>query len=58
MMNGLNIANVWDWDFMWNTFTFILKIVAPFLMLIVAIIGVGMLLKMVVSAVVTAVKNR
>jgi len=48
-MNGL--ANVFDWDFFWGTFGFILKIVAPFVMLIVAIIAVGILLKNVIAAV-------
>lgn len=48
-MNGL--SNVFDWDFFWGTFGFILKIVAPFVMLIVAIIAVGLLLKNIIAAV-------
>lgn len=51
----LDLENVWDFDFMWNTFAFILKIVAPFLMIIIAILGVGALLYMVVVAVKKAV---
>lgn len=54
MINGLNSVNVgtlWDWGFMWDGFGFILKIAAPFLMLIVAFYGVRMLLGMVVNAV-------
>ena len=47
----LDLGNVWDFDFLWDTFAFILKIVAPFLMIIIAIIGVGALLIMVVKAV-------
>lgn len=47
----LDLANIWDFDFMWDVFAFILKIAAPFLMIIIAIIGVGALLKMVVGAV-------
>mgnify|MGYP000564563486 CR=1 FL=1 len=47
----LDVKNLWDLAFMWETFGFILKIVAPFLMIIIAIIGVGMLLQMVVAAV-------
>lgn len=47
----LDLKNVWDFDFMWDTFAFILKIVAPFLMIIIAILGVGALLYMVVIAV-------
>lgn len=57
-MGGINVDGIWNWDFMWNTFAFILKLAAPFVMIIIGIIGVGMLLKMVVGAVVTAVKNR
>lgn len=54
MMNGLggiNVDTIWNWTFMWNGFGFILKIAAPFLMLIVAFYGVRMLLSMVVNAV-------
>lgn len=46
-----NIGDVWDFNFLWNVFAFILKIVAPFLMIAIAIIAVGMLLIMVVKAV-------
>lgn len=53
----MNLNDVWDFDFMWDVFAFILKIVAPFLMIIIAILGVGALLIMVVKAVVTAVKK-
>lgn len=42
---------------MWDTFAFILKIVAPFLMIIIAILGVGALLYMVVVAVKKAVEK-
>lgn len=52
-----NLENVWNFDFMWETFAFILKIVAPFLMIIIAILAVGALLVMVVKAVVTAVRK-
>lgn len=53
----LELKNVWDFDFMWDTFAFILKIVAPFLMIIIAILGVGALLIMVVRAVKNAVNK-
>ncbi|MEK4427616.1 PTS ascorbate transporter subunit IIC [Solibacillus sp. FSL K6-1523] len=53
----LDIENVWDWSFMWDTFAFILKIVAPFLMIIIAILGVGAMLFMVVKAVAEAVRK-
>lgn len=53
----LDLANIWDFDFMWSTFAFILKTVAPFLMIIIAILAVGLLLVMVVRAVKNAVKN-
>lgn len=48
-MNGL--ANVFDWDFFWGVFGFILKIVAPFVMLIIALYAVGILLRNVIAAV-------
>jgi hypothetical protein len=47
----MNLSGVWDWTFFWNTFGFILKTVASFVMIIVAIIGVGLLLKVVIEAV-------
>jgi hypothetical protein len=47
----LNLSGVWDWTFFWNTYGFILKTVANFLMVIVAIIAVGMLLSVVIKAV-------
>lgn len=47
----MNLAGVWDWGFFWETFGFILKTVASFLMIIVAIIAVGMLLQVVINAV-------
>ena len=46
-----NMGDVFDWSFFWGVFSFFLKTVAPFLMLIIAIFAVGWLLKMVVSAV-------
>lgn len=53
----LDLEKVWDFDFMWDVFAFILKVVAPFLMIIIAILAVGALLVMVVKAVVTAVRK-
>ncbi|WP_249646154.1 PTS ascorbate transporter subunit IIC [Lysinibacillus sp. D3C2_S12] len=52
-----DIGNVWDFDLMWDTFAYILKIVSPFLMIIIAILGVGALLYMVVVAVKKAVEK-
>lgn len=46
-----NLSGVWDWDFMWSTFGFILKLVSPFIMVIVAIVAVGLLLSLVIKAV-------
>ena len=46
-----NLSGVWDWDFMWSTFGFILKLVSPFIMIIVAIVAVGLLLTLVIKAV-------
>jgi len=53
----LDLRNVWDFTLMWDTFAFLLKTVAPFLMIIIAILGVGALLIMVVRAVKTAVNK-
>lgn len=47
----MNLEGVWDWAFFWDTFGFILRTVASFLMIIVAIIAVGMLLNVVIKAV-------
>lgn len=47
----MNLSGVWDWSFFWDTFGFILRTVASFLMIIVAIISVGMLLSVVIRAV-------
>lgn len=47
----MNLSGVWDWTFFWDTFGFILKTVASFLMIIVAILAVGMLLQVVINAV-------
>lgn len=46
-----SLSGVWDWDFMWSTFGFILKLVSPFIMIIVAIVAVGLLLSLVIKAV-------
>ncbi|QTB25006.1 PTS ascorbate transporter subunit IIC (plasmid) [Lysinibacillus sphaericus] len=46
-----DLENVWNFDFMWDNFFFILKVVAPFVLIIIAILAVGLLLKMVVGAV-------
>lgn len=46
----MNLSGVWDWGFFWDSFGFFLKAVAPFLMLIIAIIAVGMLLLVVIRA--------
>jgi len=46
-----NLSSVWDWSFFWGTFGFILKIVAAFVMLVVAIHAVGLLLKAVITAI-------
>lgn len=47
----MNLSGVWDWNFFWDTFGFLLKTVASFLMIIVAIIAVGMLLDVVIRAI-------
>lgn len=46
-----NMNGVWDFDFLWSTFGWLLKMVAPFVIILVAIIAVGLLLKVVIEAV-------
>lgn len=46
-----SLTNVFDWNFFWGIFGFFLKIVAPFVMLIVGIIAVGLLIKQIISAI-------
>lgn len=53
----LDLRNVWDFTLMWDTVAFVLKTVAPFLMIIIAILAVGAILIMVVIAVKTAVSK-
>ncbi|WP_018931340.1 hypothetical protein [Gracilibacillus lacisalsi] len=45
------MQGVWDWAFFWDAFEFFMKTVAPFLMLIVAVVSVGLLLLVVIRAV-------
>jgi len=52
-----NIGNLWDFGFMWQNFEYFAKLAAPFVMIAVAILAVGALLIMIVSAVVKAVRN-
>jgi ascorbate-specific PTS system EIIC-type component UlaA len=47
----VNLSGVWDWDFFWNCFGFLLKTVASFVMIVIAIIAVGMLINAVIKAV-------
>lgn len=46
-----NLSNVWDFSFFWGIFAFLLQTVAPFVMIIVAIIAVGLLLKVIIKAI-------
>ncbi|MCX8045520.1 PTS ascorbate transporter subunit IIC [Anoxybacillus ayderensis] len=46
-----SMGNVFDWAFFWGVFGFLLKTVAPFIMLIIAIVAVGMLLHGVIVAI-------
>lgn len=47
----LNLSGIWDWAFFWDSYGFFLKTVANFLMIIVAIIAVGLLLRAVIGAI-------
>ena len=46
-----DLSNVWDWSFFWGMFGFFMKSVAPFALIPVAIICVGLLISVVVKAV-------
>jgi len=46
-----SLEGVFDWNFFWGVFGFILRLVAPFLMLVIAIFAVGLLLYGVIAAV-------
>lgn len=46
-----SLSNVFDWDFFWGVFGFFLKTISPFIMLVVAIIAVGLLIRAVISAI-------
>ncbi|CJC48199.1 TPA: PTS ascorbate transporter subunit IIC [Bacillus cereus] len=46
-----NLGSVFDWDFFWGIFGMLFKTSAPFVLIIVAIIAVGMLIGAIVSAV-------
>lgn len=46
-----SLAGVFDWDFFWGVFGFLLKIVSPFVMLVIAIFAVGLLIGGVISAI-------
>lgn len=46
-----SLQGIWDFDFLWSTFGYILKLVAPFVVIIVAIYAVTILIKGVVGAI-------
>lgn len=46
-----SMGNVWDFDFLWSTFGWLLKLVSPFVVVLVAILALGLLLKVVIEAV-------
>lgn len=47
----LELEKIWNWDFMWETFAYLLKISAPFVMVVIAILAVGALIYFIVKAV-------
>lgn len=49
--DGPKLLNVYDFSFFWGVFAYFLKLLAPFLMIIIAIIAVGLLLKNIVKAI-------
>ncbi|WP_175615922.1 PTS ascorbate transporter subunit IIC [Piscibacillus halophilus] len=49
-----SLTGVFDWDFFWGIFGFMLQLVAPFVMLIIGIYAVGLL----IQGIVRAIRNR
>lgn len=47
----MNVSDVWDWDFFWSMFRNFMATAAPFVMIVIVVIVVGMLLKNIVQAV-------
>ena len=47
----MNLADIWDWSFFWESFGFNLRTVSNFVMIVVAIMAVGLLLRVIIRAV-------
>lgn len=47
----MNLTGVWDFTFFWDVFGFLMKSVSPFVMISVAILAVGLLILVVITAV-------
>nr|WP_282154830.1 PTS ascorbate transporter subunit IIC [Cytobacillus gottheilii] len=47
----MNLSGVWDWSFFWESFGFLLRTSANFVMIIVAIIAMGLLISVIIKAV-------
>lgn len=51
MTGSADLAGVWDFAFFWNTVGYLLRSVAPFVMITVAILAVGLIIYVVIAAV-------
>lgn len=47
----MNVSDVWDWPFFWSMFRNFMATVAPFVMIPLAVIVVGLLVTIIISAV-------
>lgn len=47
----MNVADVWDWIFFWQMFRNLMGTAAPFVMIVVVVLVVGLLLAVIIKAV-------
>jgi len=47
----MNVSDVWDWDFFWSMFRNFMATAAPFVMIPIVVLVVGILIRVIVKAV-------
>ena len=50
----MNVSDIWDWPFFWSMFRNFMATAAPFVMIPVVVIVVGLLLKVIIQSVAKA----
>ncbi|WP_232700230.1 PTS ascorbate transporter subunit IIC [Brevibacillus daliensis] len=53
----MNFSSLIDWSFFWNVFNNFLFSLSPFALIVVAAIGVGLVIRVLISAIAGAVKK-